>query len=62
MLDVAGGKGELAWELLNLNLAPAAVLDGWAGAPETRGFGGRTPVCVKALDGSPIQLNLAVLT
>ncbi|CAJ1414690.1 unnamed protein product [Effrenium voratum] len=27
VLDVAGGKGELAWELLNLNLAPAAVLD-----------------------------------
>ena len=27
MLDVAGGKGELAWELLNLNLIPAVVLE-----------------------------------
>lgn len=27
VLDVAGGKGELAWELLNLNLVEALVLD-----------------------------------
>ena len=27
VLDVAGGKGELAWELLNLNLVEAVVLD-----------------------------------
>lgn len=27
MLDVAGGKGELAWELLNLNLVEPVVLD-----------------------------------
>ena len=27
VLDVAGGKGELAWELVNLNLIPAVVLE-----------------------------------
>ena len=27
VLDVAGGKGERAWELLNLNLVEALVLD-----------------------------------
>ena len=27
VLDIAGGKGELAWELVNLNLIPSVVLE-----------------------------------